>query len=64
MNEWPPAGLPVFYHDEFSCVINDDCRKHIDKIPQFDIVMADPPFGMNFKSGFRSGKWDEIQGDE
>jgi len=40
-----------FYQDELVTIYNCDCRDIIDSLAPFEIVITDPPYGMNYHSG-------------
>lgn len=48
------------------CIIHGDCRDVLPKIPDkaIDLVLTDPPYGMNFVSNMRIVKYDAIHGDD
>ncbi len=56
--------LKPFYQDESCTIYNADCRKVLPFLPSFDLVVADPPYGMEFQSNFRAVKHSKIEGDE
>jgi site-specific DNA-methyltransferase (adenine-specific) len=41
-----------------------DCREIIPTLPDIDVVVTDPPFGMSFRSNFRSESYDKIANDD
>jgi len=41
-----------------------DAREALPQLPMVDIVIIDPPFGMNFRSNHRIVKYDHIIGDD
>lgn len=43
-------GAP-FYQDDFVTIYNCDCREIIDSLAPFEIVVTDPPYGMEYHSG-------------
>lgn len=53
---------------ELDCctIIHGDCDEYLWQLPAgcVDLVVTDPPFGMNFVSGARKEKYDSIVGDE
>ena len=53
------GGLPC------CTVIHGDCNDHLGKLVQgIDLVVTDPPYGMNFVSGFRKESYKAIVGDD
>ena len=59
-----PEALSPFYNDGHGIVIyNGDCREILPLLPMADLVLTDPPYGMAFRSNYRSIKHDPIVGD-
>ena len=55
------------YPDDFiNKVIQGDCIEVMKQLPDkcIDLVLADPPYGMEFRSNYRHKKHDKIEGDE
>ena len=46
-------------------LLNGDCFELLQDIPDesIDMVLTDPPYGMNFQSGHRKNKYEKIMGD-
>jgi DNA modification methylase len=44
---WPPAGVKPYYCDGAVCIILGDCREIVPGLGRFDIVISDPPYGIN-----------------
>ena len=40
-----------------------DCEKILPVITDYDMLLTDPPYGMNFRSNYRSKKYSYIKGD-
>ena len=52
------------YQDDNCTVFQGDCRELIPEI-EFDVVVTDPPYGMNYQSNFsKSGPTEKIIGDD
>lgn len=53
-----------FYHDERSgiTIYKGDCREIIPDLPSYDIVLTDPPYGINYQSAWK--RKDKIYGDK
>ena len=45
-------------------IYSGDCMEIMKLLDQVDIVMTDPPYGMNFQSNHRKEKHDVIHGDD
>jgi len=45
---WPPdIGVRPFYADEACVIFHGDCREILPLLPKVDLVLADPPYGIN-----------------
>ena len=55
-----------FYQDDFVTIYNADCKDIFNLMPSESIklVIADPPYGMNYQSNFRKEKYKKIEGDD
>jgi site-specific DNA-methyltransferase (adenine-specific) len=53
-----------FYKDESVVIYHGDCREVIPTLGAFDLVITDPPYGMEYQSNFRINKHDKIIGDK
>ncbi len=54
------AKLPKpYYQDADSCVIKGDCNELLPglEVTDIDLLLADPPYGMNYIHGTESSKW-------
>lgn len=57
--------LPTPYYQDESCTIyNADCREILPHLPKVDLVLTDPPYGMNYQSNFRVNQYDLIENDD
>ena len=45
--EWPPNVSGIYYCDDAVCIIHGDCRDILPQLPQVDLVLTDPPYGIN-----------------
>lgn len=45
-------------------LILGDCLEVMPTLGRFDAVVTDPPYGMNFRSNYRSRRWEFIASDE
>lgn len=56
--------MKPYYDDGRGIVIyNCDCRAILPSIGKFDLLLTDPPYGMEYRSNFRIVKHDKIHGD-
>jgi site-specific DNA-methyltransferase (adenine-specific) len=53
-----------YYQDDAVTLYHGDCRELIPQLGRFDLVITDPPYGMNFQSNHRLKKHDKIHGDK
>jgi len=53
-----------YYHDDYTTIYQADCRDVLRDIGLVDLVIMDPPYGMEFRSNYRKLKHDKIYGDE
>lgn len=56
--------IQPYYQDEHSTIFLGDCREILPQIDRVDLVLTDPPYGMNFQSNHRAVKHLKIQGDK
>lgn len=47
-------------------ILNDDCMNILKQLPDkcIDLVLTDPPYGMNFCSNYREKKYEHIENDD
>ena len=48
---WPPAGVRPYYHDATTCIIHGDCREILPVLFDIDLVVTDPPYGVDYDGG-------------
>ena len=55
-----------YYQDKYVQIYHGDCREILPQMPKVDLVLTDPPYGMNYHSGHYIGynPHDPITGDE
>ena len=60
------SELKVWPDDYVNSVINADCLEVMKQLPDkcIDLVLTDPPYGMEFRSNHRYKKHDKIAGDD
>ncbi len=49
---WPPEGVKWYYSDEWCAIAHGDCRDVLLKLPQVDLILTDPPYGIT------NNEWD------
>lgn len=52
-----------YYQDDACTIYHGDCRDILHGLEPVDLVLTDPPYGMNFRSNHRQVKHDYIEGD-
>lgn len=61
---WPPVGVDWYYSDSSCAIACADCREILPHLPKVDAVITDPPYGMAFRSNYRTVKHGAIVGDD
>lgn len=56
--------MKPYYQDDAVTLYHGDCREIVPTLGRFDLVIADPPYGMEFQSNHRLSRHDKIFGDE
>ena len=56
--------MKPYYQDEQTTIYHGDCRDVLPHISEVDLILTDPPYGVNYQSGFRSNKFDKIRNDD
>lgn len=46
---WESMGLKPYYDHAGITIFHGDCREILPKLPKVDLVLTDPPYGVNFK---------------
>jgi len=49
LKQWPPVGIKWYYSDKYVAIAHGDCREILPSLPQVDLVLTDPPYGVGFK---------------
>lgn len=58
-------SLPKPYYEELGIsIFHGDCREILPHLEPVDLVLTDPPYGINFQSNHRIEKHSKIIGDE
>ena len=64
---WNNLLLPdkSYYQDDAVIIYHADCREILPLLPDksIDLVLTDPPYGINYQSNHRSTKFEKIYGD-
>ena len=54
-----------YYQDDAVTLYNTDCRELLPLLGKFDLLLTDPPYGINWRgSNASTVKWEPIQNDE
>ncbi len=56
--------MTPYYEDDYTTIYHGSSLEIIPTLVRPDIVVADPPYGMNFQSGMRRIKYKKIEGDD
>jgi len=59
--------MKPYYEDKYTVIYNADCREVLPSLPKVDLVLTDPPYGMDYQSSRRTDKskrHDKIAGDK
>lgn len=58
--------MKPYYQDDHCTIYNCDCREILPELPKVDLVLTDPPYGINFQSSRRieCERHDKIVGDD
>lgn len=59
-------SLPTPYYDDGKGIViyHGDCREILPYLPKVDLVLTDPPYGINFVSNHRFVRHEAIQNDD
>jgi len=58
------TSVAPYFQNDFCTIYHGDCREIIPRLPNVDIVLSDPPYGMNFQSNRRAKKHKKIANDD
>lgn len=59
--------IKPYYEDKYCTIYHGDCREILPQLPKVDLVLTDPPYGIEYKSGHNTGYktkrkgWDEYR---
>ena len=56
--------MKPYYQDDAVTLYCGDCREIVPTLGRFDLLLTDPPYGMQFVSNYRAVKYDAIIGDD
>lgn len=56
--------MKPYYEHAGITIYHGDCREILPQLPKVDLVLTDPPYGMNYKSNHRRVSYDNIYGDD
>jgi site-specific DNA-methyltransferase (adenine-specific) len=51
-----------YYQDDFATIYHGDCREILPQLPKVDLVLTDPPYGINFAG--QPTKWQRLSGQK
>ena len=55
--------MTPYYQNDLVTLYHGDCREVLPTLERVDLVVTDPPYGINFRSNYRLARYDRIQGD-
>lgn len=55
--------MTPYYSDGWATIYHGDCLEILPSMGSVDLVVTDPPYGMNFQSNYRTHKHEPIEGD-
>ena len=58
------TNLKPYYQDGSVTIYHGDSREIVAQLGRFDLLLTDPPYGMNFQSNYRKQKHKKIAGDD
>lgn len=53
-----------YYEEPGITIYHGDCRDILPSLPKVDLVLTDPPYGIDWQSNWRDDTFDKIKGDE
>ena len=56
--------MKPYYQDSYVTIYHGDCREIVPSLEKVDLVLTDPPYGINYRSNHRREKFEYIKGDE
>jgi len=58
-------GMKAYYQDKWVTIYHGDCREILPQLDvKVDLVLTDPPYGINYQSNYRSVKFARLAGDD
>lgn len=55
--------MKPYYQDKWVTIYHGDCREILPQLDKVDLVLTDPPYGINYQSGWRQQKYEHLIGD-
>ena len=56
--------MKPYYEEPGITIYHGDCRDILPSLPKVDLVLTDPPYGVNWQSNWRDDTFDKIKGDD
>ena len=58
------VGLPPYYQDDYVTIYNCDSLTAMEALSPSDIIITDPPYGINFNRGYKKEYEQLVSGDD
>lgn len=55
--------MKSYYEDNYCTIYHGDCHEILHQLKNVDLVLTDPPYGMDYQSNYRFNKHEKIFGD-
>lgn len=63
--DWNGLKIPdnPYYTDDAVVIYHGDCREILPHLPKVDLVLTDPPYGIDYQSAHRKERFEKVYGD-
>lgn len=51
------TSITPYYQDDAVTIYHGDCREIVPTLGKFELLLADPPYGINYSHGKDTGRW-------
>jgi site-specific DNA-methyltransferase (adenine-specific) len=56
--------MKPYYQDQWATIYHGDCREIMPALPKVDLVLTDPPYGLNYNDGDLANSWESAFGGD